>query len=164
MMRKVQLASLLVALLCSVGRSEAQVSEGQLIDSGKPRSFAIAGKWESLQWTLDVWILDLQTSEKKITGKISITPGPGHPSTPAVEIYDGKIIDLNQIEFKAKSPDNMRVVVFSGVVSGDEIRFTRKVEMQQGASAGSDDLLGANGPLKFAVKRVRPPSKNRIDQ
>jgi hypothetical protein len=163
-MRKIPLALLMVGLGFTIGRSEAQVSQGQVIDTDKPRSFAIAGRWESLQWTLDVWNLDLQTSDKKLTGTISITSVADRPSTAAVEIYEGKVVDINQIEFKAKSPDNMRVIVFSGVVSGDEIRFTRKVEMPPGASAGNDDLMGANGPLKFTVKRVRTPSRTRIDQ
>ena len=117
--------------------------------------YAVAGKWESLQWTLDVWVLDLKTSETKLTGTVSITPGPGRPPSRPADIYDGKI-DKNQIEFKVKSPDNMRVITFSGTVTGSEIRFTRKVEMQPGASTGGDDLLGSEGPQTFVVKRCAP--------
>jgi hypothetical protein len=140
-----------------------QSATAQVTEPLKSIPYAIAGKWESLQWTLDVWVLDLKTSETKLTGTVSITPGPGRPPSRPADIYDGKI-DKNQIEFKVKSPDNMRVITFSGTVTGSEIRFTRKVEMQPGASTGGDDLLGSEGPQTFVVKRVRSVSKSHIDQ
>ena len=127
------------------------------------------GKWESLQWNLDVWVIELKATKTSLTGTVSISPGPSSsdsgPSKP-VEIYDGKI-DGGKIEFEVKSPDGMRVIRFTAVRSVSELRFTRTVELlQPGASPGTNDIFGMSAPNTFVAKQQRPPSKRsrNIDQ
>ena len=128
-------------------------------------SINLAGTWESLQWNLDQFILELKTSGTTLTGTVSMIPGPDRPSfgeLRPMEIYDGKI-DRERIEFKVKSPDNMRVILFSGTPTRDGFRLTRKVELLQvGANPGGDDIFGAAGPASFVAKRVEvPPRRGR---
>src|SRR5215471_3051758 len=93
----------------------------------------MSGRWESLQWNLDIYVLELKATEKSLTGTVSIIPGPSHAessSTKPVEIYDGKV-EGNRFEFKVKSPDGMRVIRFTGAPAFGQVRVTRSVDLMQ---------------------------------
>jgi hypothetical protein len=68
-------------------------------------------------------------------------------------------VDGNRVAFKAMSPDGARTVTFTGTQEGDEIRFTRNVEMREGAPGGGAGLMGANGPPEFRARRASPASE-----
>ncbi len=167
------LLSVILVIFAVIGSSLP--SSAQTITTTTPQtlihSFMIgSGRWESLQWNLDIWVLDLKVTDGALTGNVSVIPGPSRSTSSVsgpVGIYDGKI-DQNQIEFKVKSPDGMRAIRFTGLRTSAGLRFTRSVELlQPGASPGIDDLFGTSGPASFVVKQPRPLVSKRarhIDQ
>jgi hypothetical protein len=56
--------------------------------------------------------------------------------------------------FKVKSPAADRTITFTATRSGDEINFTRDVEVAAGGSLGDQGLFGARGAQKFSARRV----------
>ena len=73
-------------------------------------------------------------------------------------ITDGSVTG-NRVVFRASSPDGARTVTFSGTHRGDEMHFTRDVEMREGAPGGGAGLMGANGPPEFRARRASPASE-----
>jgi hypothetical protein len=63
------------------------------------------------------------------------------------------------VTFRATSPDGARTVTFVGKLTGDEMLFTREVEMREGAPLGGAGLMGANGPTEFRARRASPASE-----
>ena len=71
-----------------------------------------------------------------------------------VAVYDGRI-EANVISFKVRSRDGHRIITFTGSVQGDQIAFTREVEVRPGGTRGGLGIFGVGGPPRFTVKRVK---------
>jgi len=70
---------------------------------------------------------------------------------------DGTITD-GVITFKVKSPDGQHIITFTGKNNGDEIVFSRAVEVvSSGGPTGT--IFGVNAPKTFTAKRVEPPAR-----
>ena len=63
------------------------------------------------------------------------------------------------VTFRATSPDGARTVTFIGTLKGNELHFTREVEMREGAPLGGGGLMGANGPPEFRARRASAASE-----
>jgi imidazolonepropionase-like amidohydrolase len=104
-----------------------------------------AGTWET-----DVpgqASLDLTADGTKLTGTVK-------GSAQTSQIFDGRI-DGNTMTFKVKSPDGDRTITFTGTVTGNEIAFTRDVEVVAGGRPGGLGLFGAGGAPRFSARRVK---------
>ena len=97
-------------------------------------------------------IFDLTVEGNHVTG----TVGQGILDVPVVTaaIYDGRR-EANAVTFKARSPDGDRSITFTGTVHGDQIAFTRVVDVQPGGRRGGLGIFGVGGPPRFTVKRVK---------
>ena len=101
------------------------------------------------------WTLDLKIEGSRVAGTVS-QAGSDPPSgltTTLVgpfDTYDG-VANGNTIDFKVKTSDGGRVVTFHGTKSGDQIAFTRSVEVVRG-DPGRDGILGASGATQFIAK------------
>jgi pimeloyl-ACP methyl ester carboxylesterase len=69
------------------------------------------------------------------------------------DIYEGRT-DGSTVTFKVKSPDGDRTITFTGKITGDEIAFTREVQVQDGGSPGIAGIFSVSAPLQFAARRV----------
>ena len=104
-----------------------------------------AGTWQSdFQGQASV---DLKVDGTKVTGTIQAAPEPS-------QIFDGRI-DGNTMTFKATSPDGARTVTFTGTVTGNELDFTRDVEVVAGGNPGGQGLFGSAGARRFSASRVK---------
>jgi hypothetical protein len=109
------------------------------------------------KWQIDLpsaagerWTFDLSVSGQTVTG--TVTQGFPEFDTASVAIYDGTIAG-NEITFKAKSPNGQRIVSFNGMAHGNEIAFTRTIEVPPGLYPGGLGIFGVGGPSKFTAKR-----------
>jgi hypothetical protein len=156
----IRLGLLVLLLVCSVRASNGQESVPEMMFGP---SLDLTGTWESLQWNLDIWVLELKSSGTTLTGKVSVNSISEQPTSGvshAMEIYDAKIDKKNGFEFKVKSPDGMRVITFSGPLGYGTLKLTRKVEiLQAGGSPGGEDIFGAAGPSSFVITRVKSPDR-----
>jgi hypothetical protein len=115
----------------------------------------VTGRWESLQWNLDIWYLNLTSSGGQLSGTAGVMAGA--PERQAMSnmrpIYDGKI-EGNTVSFKAKSQDNVRTMTFVGKAQGDEIVLSRGVELPSGGAVGLNVIFGVYAPNSFVARRV----------
>lgn len=127
---------MLVILLGSAAMAAAQ--------SGQTAPAGLTGTWKTqgLPWTAT-----LKVDGTTVTG--SVSDGVGF----SAEIYEGRI-DANTVSFKARSADGDRTVTFVGTVRGDEIVFTREVQVRPGGDPGGNAILGAAGPREFTMARA----------
>jgi len=115
------------------------------------------GRWSVRDVAYAPWTLTLHADGSKLTGTVSQartdpTRGRSTSLTAPVEIYDGTI-DGNIISFKCKSPDGDRIIIFTGELNGDEIAFTRSVQVRAGGDPGEDGIYGATGAASFTARR-----------
>ena len=71
-----------------------------------------------------------------------------------VEFYDGKV-GVDTISFKFKSPEGLRIITITGKVAGDEIMFTRDVEILPGGTSGGGFIFGTAGARTITATRVQ---------
>jgi Amidohydrolase family len=118
---------------------------GLVVAAAENTATAFAGTWATdFQGQASV---DLTADGTKLTGTIK-------GSAATAQIFDGRI-DGNTMTFKVKSPDGDRTVTFTGTVSGNEIDFTRDVEVVAGGGPGGLGLFGALGPRRFSASRLK---------
>jgi hypothetical protein len=113
------------------------------------------GKWESLRWNMDRWVLDLKSSGAQLSGTVSIVAAPGKQvpgNNVPLPIYDAKV-DGNTVVFKCKSPDNLRTISFTGIIQVDEMSVVRVIEVPAGAATGFEAPFGAFAPMTFLSRR-----------
>jgi TonB family protein len=73
--------------------------------------------------------------------------------SPPVPIYAG-VRDGASVEFKCQSPDEAgREISFKGEMHGNEIAFTRQVQVPPGRTPGRNGIFGATGPSAFTARR-----------
>ena len=118
---------------------------GLVVTAAENTATAFAGTWATdFQGQASV---DLTANGTKLTGTIKGTAA-------TAQIFDGRI-DGNTMTFKVKSPDGDRTITFTGTVTGNEIDFTRDVEVVAGGGPGGLGLFGALGPRRFSASRVK---------
>jgi len=104
------------------------------------------------RWSLDFpglrgsATIDARTDGRTLIGTIAAGPN-------VVEIYEGRI-DGNVVTFKAKSPDGDRSVTLTGILDGDEIDFTRSIEVRPGGAPGGFGVFGVSAVRELTAKRV----------
>jgi hypothetical protein len=104
------------------------------------------------------WTLDLKIEGGTVTGVVgqaSSDPPSGYRTSliGPFDIYDGKA-NGNTIDFKVKTADGGRIITFHGTRTGDQIAFTRSVQVISG-DPGRDGILGASGATQF-IARLNP--------
>jgi len=105
------------------------------------------------------WIFDLKIEGGTVTGSVGQASRDNASNfttsvTGPFEISDGKVSG-NTIGFKVLAPQGGKVVAFHGLRAGDQIAFTRSVEMK-GGDPGRDGILGLNGAKQFTAKLGAP--------
>jgi hypothetical protein len=157
-MNKRSLNAIFVSLLCALmivanDRSASAQSDNTLSPA------AVAGIWTSRDVSYAPWTFVLRSDGNTLTGVIS--QGRYNSSrtrattlTPPTEIYDGTIRG-NTISFKCQSPGSAdRTITFTGQIDGDEITFTRTVEIRPGGDPGDDGIYGLSGAPHFVARRA----------
>jgi imidazolonepropionase-like amidohydrolase len=71
-----------------------------------------------------------------------------------VQVFDGTV-NGNEMSFKFTDPGNNRVITIAGRINGDEIAFTRTVEVRPGRGPGGSGFFGARGSDSFTGRRTR---------
>jgi hypothetical protein len=121
----------------------------------------ITGKWVAeipgRQGNTTQTTFDLKADGAKLTGTVT-TPRGENP------ISEGKI-DGSNISFVVviKFNENEMKQMYKGVVSGEEIKFTREMQMPAGGMGGPGGGAGGGGgmgggapkPMEFVAKRAK---------
>ena len=97
------------------------------------------------------WTFELKADGRKLTGTASQATGA------EVEISSGKINESTIVFKTTRCPDPCETILtFTGIVKGDEIKFTRSVQVKQGGSRTGTGLFGTSpsSVQKFTAKRV----------
>jgi hypothetical protein len=95
------------------------------------------------------WSIVLKQEGATLTGKVV-------QGVQENEIYDATI-EGTTVSFKAMPPTKDRVITFVGKLQGDEMAFTRTVEIKPGGGPGGVALMGGlGGPPEFKVRRAVP--------
>ena len=108
-----------------------------------------AGRWRADGFP---WIIELAVEGTRLTGTVD---QDGDGVDPAV-IVDGEI-NGTTVRFRADSGDGNRTITFTGALSGDEITFTRAVQVRAGPTGGRG-MFGGSGPAQFTVRRIAQTS------
>jgi pimeloyl-ACP methyl ester carboxylesterase len=115
---------------------------------------ALAGRWRAVlpgpQATVQ---FDLRVVNRTLVGTITPSARQGGPPASAVQILDGRV-DGQALTFRAKSPEGGRTITFVATLNGDELTFTREVEVAPGADPGREGIFGVLGPSTFTAKRT----------
>lgn len=109
----------------------------------------LTGTWQNevlSGGSLQLWTVELIQDGTSLTG--TVEPG----SNDAAEIYEGEIRG-DAIVFKVNIPGH-RTITFSGEIDGDEIAFTRDVEVREGGNPGGTGIFGSRAVPQFTAKRV----------
>jgi hypothetical protein len=125
--------------------------------AGREAAAALAGR---LHWVVDTgvayppWTFDLKVDGGTVTGVATqaltdSASGFRAPNRGPFDIYDGKA-DGDAISFKLKTANGGRIIAFNGVRRGDQLAFTRSVQIVSGDS-GRDGILGGTGATKFTA-------------
>ena len=86
-----------------------------------------------------------------VTGAISFVTAA---SARALEVFDGRI-DERTLTFKVMSPDGDRTITFTATLQGDEMAFTRNVEVRPGGNRGGQGIFGSQGARAFTARRAQ---------
>ena len=112
------------------------------------------GTWAATGVGFPPWTFTVKVTNGTVTG--TATQGRTDPASGMAtnlvgpfEIYEGKQ-DGGQITFKLKTPDGGRVGTFTGTRTGDQIAFTRSVQVLSG-EPGQSGILGAAGATQFTA-------------
>lgn len=117
---------------------------------------SVTGTWKADDVAFAPWTFVFKSAGSQLAGAVSQGGSSGTMTTSLTApqaIYDGTV-QGDRIRFRVDSPDGVRTVSFTGVVSGDRIAFERKVEVQAGGSPGMNGIFGASGAASFTAKRV----------
>jgi hypothetical protein len=90
--------------------------------------------------------IDARTDGHTVIGTVATGPN-------VTDIYEGRI-EGNVVSFKVTSPDGDRSVTFTGILDGDEIAFTRSVEVRPGGAPGGVGIFGLSAVREFTAKRA----------
>jgi pimeloyl-ACP methyl ester carboxylesterase len=120
-----------------------------------PQPTALAGQWRAVlpgpQATVE---FDLRAVKGALVGAITPSARQGGLPAAAVQVFDGRI-DGEALTFKVKSPEGVRTITFVATLAGDELTFTREVEVPPGADPGREGIFGVLGPSTFTATLTR---------
>jgi hypothetical protein len=120
-----------------------------------PQSTALAGQWRAVlpgpQATVQ---FDLRAVDGALAGTITPNARQGGGPVTAVEIFDGRIA-VDTLTFKAKIPEGDRTITFVATRNGDELTFTRDVDVVPGGDPGREGIFAVLGPSTFTATRAR---------
>lgn len=106
----------------------------------------IAGTWAVPETP---WSIVLKQDGATVTGKVV-------QGAQEFEIFEASIKGAT-VTFKAQPATNDRVITFVGTLQGDEMAFTRSVEIKPGGGPGGVALMGGlGGPSEFKARRAVP--------
>src|SRR5215471_16034 len=80
----------------------------------------ITGRWQAEVQPGIFWTVELRLENTRLTGAVE-------DASDSVEFYDGTVSG-NTVVFKATNLFGDTSVVFTGVIAGDQIAFTREVQ------------------------------------
>jgi pimeloyl-ACP methyl ester carboxylesterase len=119
-----------------------------------PQPTALAGQWRAVlpgpQATVD---FDLRAVNGVLVGAITPNAPQGDLSANAVQIIDGRL-EGAALRFKVKSPEGARTISFVATLAGDELTFTREVEVAPNGDPGREGIFGVLGPSTFTATRT----------
>jgi pimeloyl-ACP methyl ester carboxylesterase len=105
------------------------------------------GRWEAeFPAVPRVFTIELKIEGTRVTGV-------WNPNR--LDIFDGTASG-DTLRFKVKAPDGQRTITFSGLRNGDELSFTREVEIAPGGTPGGMSVFGTLGARTFTARRVKP--------
>ena len=119
---------------------------------------AVTGTWKAQEVAYAPWTLNLRAEGTTLTGTVSQGRYDGFRRrvttlTQPVEIYDDTILG-NTLSFKCNSPGpGARTITFTGEIHGEEITFTRNVQVRAGGDPGENGIYGASGVSHFTARR-----------
>jgi hypothetical protein len=125
------MATAMVSAALSLMASTAQAQSG------------ITGTWITHNFGDGPNLIDLQANGTRVTGTISRGQAVTH-------LYDGSISG-NTVTFKASATGN-RIITYTGRQNGDELAFTRSVQVVRAAGDGAG-IYGSMGPMEFVATR-----------
>jgi hypothetical protein len=101
-----------------------------------------SGTWVTHNFGDGPNLIDLQATGNRVTGTIS-------RGLQVNTIYDGTISG-NTVTFKAAAAGDIRIITYTGRLNGNELAFTRTVEVRTAGGAG---IYGSGGPMEFLATR-----------
>jgi pimeloyl-ACP methyl ester carboxylesterase len=104
-----------------------------------------SGTWEATLGGGPDWTFELEIDGKVLRGNVLERNVP---------ISDGNV-EGEILSFKLKSPDGARTITFTGRLQGNELSFTRDVEVVPGGNPGGRGLFGGTQLRGFTAKRLR---------
>jgi hypothetical protein len=132
-MKTLNVVLILMSLLVAPGAALAQ--------SG------VTGSWVTTDFATPI-IIALKANGAALTGSITQAAG-------LVDIYDGKVEGAT-ITFKASIANGGRINTYTGKLTGNQIAFTRTVQVRDAAANFGVGIFGAGGPMQFKAKRDTP--------
>ena len=105
----------------------------------------ITGMWQAEVQPGIFWTVELKAEGGRLTGTV-------HDRVDAVDFYDGTISG-NSIAFKVTTLFGEPTIIFTGVVTEDQIAFSREIQ-GQARPRPFPGMLSPGGVLQFTVMRV----------
>jgi WD40-like Beta Propeller Repeat len=115
----------------------------------------ITGMWQAEVQPGIFWTIELKADGSRLTGTV-------HDRVDAVDFYDGTISG-NSIAFKVTTLFGVPTIIFTGVVTEDQIAFSREIQ-GQARPRPFPGMLSPGGVLQFTAMRVpdgMPPKRAR---
>jgi WD40-like Beta Propeller Repeat len=115
----------------------------------------ITGMWQAEVQPGIFWTIELKAEGSRLTGTV-------HDRVDAVDFYDGTISG-NSIAFKVTTLFGDPTIIFTGVVTKNQIAFSREIQ-GQAPPRPFPGVLSPGGVLQFTVMRVpdgMPPKRAR---
>jgi hypothetical protein len=90
-------------------------------------------------------VIDLSAASGRVSGTIS-------RGTTVFEIHDGAVSG-STVTFKVTSAAGDRTNTYTGTLDGDQLQFTRSVQVRPGGNGTGAGIFGGTGPMEFVAVR-----------
>jgi dienelactone hydrolase len=134
-----------------IGQPARPGSLAFVITTAGPTSTPFAGRWQAAFPASPDGTVQLSANGTSVTGTIALA-APAQSGS--LQIYDGRI-DGNAITFRVKSPTGGRTITFTGTMKGNDIVFTREVDVPPDGLPGGAGIFGAFGVRTFTATRAQ---------
>ena len=124
-----------------------------VLPQAQPR---ITGMWQAEVEPGIFWTVELKSDGSRLTGTV-------HDRVDRVEFYDGTVSG-NSVVFKVTTLFGQPTITFTGVVTEDQIAFSREIQGQGLPARPFRGMLSPAGVREFTVRRVpdgMPPKRTR---